>query len=66
MPQVMVADAFHSVIAEEAKKNNCSIEEQVEFWLSIGKLAEENPGATYNMIMEALSDDSVTGDKDSE
>ena len=34
---------------------NRSITEQVEYWVKIGKCAEENPGLTFSLIKEILT-----------
>ncbi|RLB99513.1 MAG: hypothetical protein DRI57_33500 [Deltaproteobacteria bacterium] len=37
-----------------AKIDKCSVTEQIERWIRIGKCAQENPDLTYNLIREIL------------
>lgn len=49
---VKISDKLH----EEVRKNSVvmgrSINSQAEFWLKIGRLAEQNPGLNYTEILE--------------
>ncbi|MBU1309586.1 MAG: ParD-like family protein [Gammaproteobacteria bacterium] len=49
---VKISDELH----EEVRKNSCvmerSINSQAEFWMKIGRLAEQNPTLTYEQIIE--------------
>lgn len=49
---VKISDELH----EEVRKNSAvmerSINSQAEFWLKIGRLAEQNPTLTYEDILE--------------
>jgi len=43
---------------------NCSVAEQVEYWVKIGKNSEENPDLTYDLIKQLLiaREESLAGD----
>ena len=49
---VKISEALH----EEVRKNSVvmerSINSQAEFWMKIGRLAEQNPTLTYEQILE--------------
>ena len=49
---VKISDQLH----EEVRKNSVvmerSINSQAEFWMKIGRLAEQNPSLTYEQILE--------------
>lgn len=49
---VKISDQLH----EEVRKNSVvmerSINSQAEFWMKIGRLAEQNPTLTYEQILE--------------
>lgn len=49
---VKISDQLH----EEVRKNSVvmerSINSQAEFWMKIGRLAEQNPQLTYEQILE--------------
>ena len=49
---VKTSDQLH----EEVRKNSVvmerSINSQAEFWMKIGRLAEQNPSLTYEQILE--------------
>ncbi|MBC3765210.1 ParD-like family protein [Neptunicella marina] len=49
---VKISDELH----EEVRKNSAvmerSINSQAEFWIKIGRLAEQNPQLTYEQILE--------------
>jgi len=49
---VKISDQLH----EEVRKNSVvmerSINSQAEFWMKIGRLAEQNPLLTYEQILE--------------
>ena len=49
---VKISDELH----EEVRKTSCvmerSINSQAEFWMKIGRLAEQNPTLTYEQIIE--------------
>lgn len=50
----MIVDLSDKLVLDtklESKKMHRSIPGQVEYWAMIGKLAEENPGLTYNDIV---------------
>jgi hypothetical protein len=46
-------EVMDAVIAH-APINSRSIPKQIEHWVKIGKLAEENPDLPYNFIKDAL------------
>ncbi len=37
-----------------AKVGKCSVTEQIERWIRIGKCAQENPDLTYDLIRDIL------------
>lgn len=37
-----------------AEADRCSVTEQIEHWIRIGKCAQENPDLTYDLITEIL------------
>ncbi|GAC12794.1 ParD-like family protein [Aliiglaciecola lipolytica] len=49
---VKISEGLH----EEVRKNSAvmerSINSQAEFWIKIGRLAEQNPTLTYEQILE--------------
>lgn len=49
---VKISDQLH----EEVRKNSVvmerSINSQAEFWMKIGRLAEQNPSLTFEQILE--------------
>ena len=49
---VKISNEFH----EEVRKNSAvmerSINSQAEFWMKIGRLAEQNPTLTYEQILQ--------------
>ncbi|WP_296043418.1 ParD-like family protein [uncultured Alteromonas sp.] len=49
---VKISDQLH----EEVRKNSLvmerSMNSQAEFWMKIGRLAEQNPSLTYEQILE--------------
>ncbi|EWH09204.1 hypothetical protein DS2_13624 [Catenovulum agarivorans DS-2] len=49
---VKISDELH----EEVRKNSAvmerSINSQAEFWMKIGRMAEQNPTLTYEQIIE--------------
>lgn len=49
---VKISDQLH----EEVRKNSVvmerSMNSQAEFWMKIGRLAEQNPSLTYEQILE--------------
>lgn len=49
---VKISDVLH----EEVRKNSAvmerSINSQAEFWMKIGRLAEQNPSLNYEQILE--------------
>ncbi len=37
-----------------AKINNSSITEQIEYWIKVGRIAEDNPELPYRLIKDIL------------
>ncbi len=54
MSIVKISDGLHQVARARAKAMNRSINMQVEHWMRIGKLVEENPEMTYRDIWNKL------------
>ena len=51
---VTLPDQLDKEALQQAELNHRSYFEQVEHWLRIGKLAEENPDSTYAFIKSVL------------
>lgn len=54
MSIVKISEELHDVARARAKVLNRSINMQVEHWIRIGKLVEENPEMTYRDIWNKL------------
>ena len=54
MSIVKISEKLHHVARARAKALNRSINMQVEHWIRIGKLAEENPDMSYRDIWNKL------------
>ena len=54
MSIVKISDELHEVARTRAKALNRSINMQVEHWINIGKIIEENPSMTYRDVWEKL------------
>lgn len=51
---VKISDQLHDSAKLMAKAMSRSINSQVEYWMRIGKLAEENPTMTYPEMLKFL------------
>ncbi|MCW8420179.1 ParD-like family protein [Legionella sp. PATHC032] len=51
---VKISDELHEATKLMAKAMSRSINSQAEYWMRIGKLAEENPSITYTDILKIL------------
>lgn len=54
MSIVKISEEFHAIARTRAKAMHRSINMQVEHWIRIGKLVEENPDLTYRDIWKML------------
>ena len=51
---VKLSDDFINEVKSFAKINKRSVPKQIEYWSSIGRIAEENPDLSYNFIKEIM------------
>jgi hypothetical protein len=51
---IKISDKLYCEAKIYAQLNKRSIPKQIEFWSEIGKIAEENPDLTYEMIGRIL------------
>lgn len=51
---VKISDELHDATKLMARAMSRSINSQAEYWMRIGKLAEENPSVTYSEILKIL------------
>ena len=49
---VKISDELHEEVRKTSSVMERSINSQAEFWLKIGRLAEQNPTLTYEEILE--------------
>jgi len=49
---VKISDDLHEEVRKTSTVMERSINSQAEFWLKIGRLAEQNPTLTYEDILE--------------
>ncbi|MCC2605794.1 ParD-like family protein [Planctobacterium marinum] len=49
---VKISDELHDEVRKTSTVMERSINSQAEFWLKIGRLAEQNPKLTYEQILE--------------
>ena len=49
---VKISDQLHEVVRKNSVVMERSINSQAEFWMKIGRLAEQNPSLTYEQILE--------------
>lgn len=49
---VKISDALHEEVRKTSAVMERSINSQAEFWLKIGRIAEQNPKLTYEQIIE--------------
>ncbi|WP_040502722.1 ParD-like family protein [Idiomarina xiamenensis] len=48
---VKISDTLHEEVRKTSAVMERSINAQAEFWLKIGRLAEQNPSLTYEQIL---------------
>lgn len=60
MSIVKISEELHEIARQRAKALNRSINMQVEHWMRIGKLIEENPEMNYRDIWKMLIQESAT------
>ena len=49
---VKISDELHEEVRKTSAVMERSINSQAEFWLKIGRLAEQNPELTYEQLLE--------------
>ncbi|WOI36342.1 ParD-like family protein [Alteromonas sp. CI.11.F.A3] len=49
---VKISDALHDDVRKTSAVMERSINSQAEFWMKVGRLAEQNPKLTYDQIIE--------------
>ena len=49
---VKISDALHEEVRKTSAVMERSINSQAEFWMKVGRLAEQNPELTYDQIIE--------------
>lgn len=49
---VKISDALHEEVRKTSNVMERSINSQAEFWIKIGRMAEQNPKMTYEQILE--------------
>ncbi|WP_416305139.1 ParD-like family protein [Neptunicella sp. SCSIO 80796] len=49
---VKISDQLHEEVRKNSTVMERSINSQAEFWLKIGRLAEQNPTLNYEQILE--------------
>ena len=51
---IRISDALVKEAKIQSKVKSRSLTGQIEYWAKIGKIAEENPDLSYNLIKEIL------------
>ncbi len=51
---IKISDQAFEEAKSHAKISKRSVPKQIEYWSSIGKIAEENPDLTYRFIREIM------------
>lgn len=59
---VKISDELHESTKLMARAMSRSINAQAEFWIRIGKLAEDNPSITYPEILKILVNQASLGE----
>lgn len=59
---VKISDELHESTKIMARAMSRSINSQAEYWIRIGKLAEENPSITYSDILKILVNQASLGE----
>ncbi|MDO6446226.1 ParD-like family protein [Colwellia sp. 1_MG-2023] len=49
---VKISDGLHEEVRKNSSVMERSINSQAEFWMKIGRIAEQNPTMTYEQIIE--------------
>ncbi len=49
---VKISDALHEEVRKTSTVMERSINSQAEFWMKVGRIAEQNPTLTYEQIIE--------------
>lgn len=49
---VKISDELHEEVRKNSSVMERSINSQAEFWMKIGRIAEQNPTMTYEQIIE--------------
>lgn len=49
---VKISDELHEEVRKNSSVMERSINSQAEFWMKIGRIAEQNPTLTYEQIIE--------------
>lgn len=49
---VKISDELHKEVRKNSSVMERSINSQAEFWMKIGRIAEQNPTMTYEQIIE--------------
>ncbi|WP_026052675.1 ParD-like family protein [Gayadomonas joobiniege] len=49
---VKISDELHEEVRKNSTVMERSINSQAEFWMKIGRIAEQNPSLTYEQIIE--------------
>mgnify|MGYP000164767484 FL=1 len=49
---VKISDQLHEEVRKHSVVMERSMNSQAEFWMKIGRLAEQNPSLTYEQILE--------------
>jgi len=49
---VKISDALHEEVRKTSAVMERSINSQAEFWMKVGRIAEQNPTLTYEQIIE--------------
>lgn len=62
MGVVKISDELHEATKLMARAMSRSINSQAEYWLRIGKLAEENPSITHAEILKILINKASVGE----
>ena len=59
---VKISDELHDSTKLMARAMSRSINSQAEYWIRVGKLAEENPSITYSEILKILVNQASIGE----
>jgi len=51
---IKISDEAFEIAKSHAKISKRSVPKQIEYWSSIGKIAEENPDLSYRFIREIM------------